>query len=100
MPWRPMRYSSTPGSSAPQRVPIGRPSTAVKPMVVATLWPPRRAHRLAPLPRWAPTVRPSPAPGEEELDRPVVSEPGADRPLLLPGHAGGPVTGHEVWLGG
>ena len=37
--------SSTPGSSDPLRVPIGRPSTAVNPMVVATLRPPRqRAH--------------------------------------------------------
>ena len=34
-----------PGSIAPQRVPIARPSSAVKPIVVATLRPPlHRAH--------------------------------------------------------
>ncbi|MNN62142.1 hypothetical protein D3C81_1774230 [compost metagenome] len=47
----------------PQRVPIGRPSTAVKPMVLATLRPPCMAHRLAPLPRWATTTRPAAAAG-------------------------------------
>jgi acetate kinase len=31
------RYRMTPGSSAPLRVPIGKPSTAVKPIVLATL---------------------------------------------------------------
>ncbi len=53
--------SSTPGSSEPERVPIGRPSTAVKPIVVATLCPPEIAHMLAPLPRWKTTVRPEAA---------------------------------------
>ena len=38
------------------RVPIISPSTAVKPIVLATLRPSRIAHRLAPLPRWA-TIR-------------------------------------------
>ncbi len=45
----------------PQRVPMGRPSTAVKPMVLATLRPPSNAHMLAPLPRWSTTVRPAAA---------------------------------------
>jgi hypothetical protein len=48
-----------PGSSAPQRVPIGKPSRAVKPIEVATLRRPRSAHMLAPPPRWAITTRPS-----------------------------------------
>ncbi len=48
---------TTPGSSAPQRVPIGRPSTAVKPIVLAMLRPPCIAHMLAPLPRCAATTR-------------------------------------------
>ena len=43
------------------RVPIGRPSTAVKPMVLATLLPPSIAHMLAPLPRCSTTVRPAAA---------------------------------------
>ena len=61
MLWWSIRYSSTPGSSEPQRVPIGRPSSDEKPIVVATLRPPCRAHMLAPLPRWATTVRPAAA---------------------------------------
>ena len=51
----------TPGSSAPQRVPIGRPSTAVNPMVLATLRPASSAHMLAPLPRCSTTVLPAAA---------------------------------------
>jgi hypothetical protein len=47
----------TPGSIAPRRVPIIRPSTAVKPIVFATLRPSFTAHMLAPLPRWAKTTR-------------------------------------------
>jgi hypothetical protein len=46
-----MRYKTTPGSSVPQRVPIGRPSAGVNPMVVATLRPPSIAHMLEPFPR-------------------------------------------------
>ena len=53
--------SSTPGSIAPVRVPIGRPSTAVNPIVVAMLRPPESAHMLEPLPRWNTTVRPAAA---------------------------------------
>src|SRR4051812_35946967 len=49
--------SSTPGSIAPQRVPIGSPSSAVKPMVLSTERPSRRAHMEAPLPRWATMTR-------------------------------------------
>ena len=45
----------------PHRVPMARPSSAVKPMVVATLRPARMAHRLAPFPRWHTTVRPEAA---------------------------------------
>jgi hypothetical protein len=35
-----IRWKSTPGSSAPQRSPIGRPSSAVNAMLVALLGPP------------------------------------------------------------
>ncbi len=55
--------STTPGSRAPQRVPMQRPSSTLKPMVVATLRPACRAHRLAPLPRCIATVRPRAAAG-------------------------------------
>ena len=48
----------TPGSSAPERVPIGSPSRPVKLIVLAMLRPPSRAHMLAPLPRWSTTVLP------------------------------------------
>ena len=56
--FRSIRCSSTPGSSAPQRVPIIRPSRAEKPIVVATLRRCSIAQRLAPLPRCATIVRP------------------------------------------
>ena len=46
-------------------MPIGRPSTAVKPIVLATLRPPTIAHMLLPLPRCATTVRPAAAFGIE-----------------------------------
>ena len=58
MPRSSIRYSSTPGSSAPLRVPISSPSTAVNPIVLATATPPSSAHMLAPLPRCSTTVRP------------------------------------------
>src|ERR1700731_16066 len=50
-----------PGSRLPHRVPITRPSSGVKLMVVATLRRRCIAHMLAPLPRWATTTRPSAA---------------------------------------
>ena len=56
-----MKYSTTPGSRLPVRVPIGSPSTAVNPMVLATLLPPSTAHMLAPLPRCSTTVLPDAA---------------------------------------
>ncbi len=40
------------GSMLPQRVPIARPSSGVKPMLVSTDFPPFTAVMLAPLPRW------------------------------------------------
>ena len=49
----------TPGSSAPGRVPMHSPSSAVKPSVLSTLLPSFSAHRLAPLPRCATITRPS-----------------------------------------
>ena len=58
--------STAPGSRAPQRVPMHRPSRTLKPMVVATLWPSSRAHMLAPLPRCMATVRPRAADGSSE----------------------------------
>ena len=48
-----------PGSIAPGRVPMHRPSTAVKLIVVSTLFRLLRAQRLAPLPRCATMTRPS-----------------------------------------
>src|SRR5215475_8061832 len=45
------------GSIWPGRVPIGRPSSAVKPIVLSTLRPPESAHIEAPLPRCATTTR-------------------------------------------
>src|SRR5205823_4337378 len=49
-----------PGSGAHGRAPIlQRPSTAVKPKPLSTLFPPRNAQTLAPLPRWATITRPS-----------------------------------------
>lgn len=53
------RCSTAPGSRLPHRVPIIRPSSAVKPIDVATLRPPCSAHRLAPLPRCASSTRSS-----------------------------------------
>ena len=41
----------------PHRVPITSPSSGVSPIVVSTLRPSRKAHRLAPLPRCAIIVR-------------------------------------------
>ena len=52
------KYSTTPGSSAPVRVPMTNPSSAVKPIVVAMLTPSLSAHIDAPLPKCATTVRP------------------------------------------
>jgi hypothetical protein len=37
---------------------MGKPSSAVKPMVLSTLFPALIAHMEAPLPRWATTTRP------------------------------------------
>ena len=46
MPRFSIRWRTTPGSSWPGRVPIGRPSSAVKPIVLSMLRPPSmRAHR-------------------------------------------------------
>jgi hypothetical protein len=56
-----MRYTITPGSSAPQRVPIGSPSAGVNAIVVATLRPASMAQMLAPLPRCSTTVLPEAA---------------------------------------
>ena len=45
-----------------------------------------------------PAQRSAPAPGEEELNRAAVSEPGVGRPCLLPDHPTGMVAGHKVRL--
>ena len=47
----------------PDRVPIGSPSSAVKSIVVVTLFPSRMAHMLQPFPRCATPTRPS-SPGD------------------------------------
>ena len=49
------------GSTLPHLVPIGRPSTAVKPIVLATLRPFVIAHMLEPLPRCSTTTLPAAA---------------------------------------
>src|SRR5262249_47462868 len=54
-----MRCSTTPASSSPQRVPIGNPSSAVNPIVVAIETRFRIAQAEQPLPRCATTTRPS-----------------------------------------
>ena len=55
---RPSGRASRRDRASPQRVPIGSPSSAVKPIVLATLRPPSSAHMLAPLPRCGTTVCP------------------------------------------
>ena len=42
----------TPASRSPQRVPIGRPTSGVKPMDVSTHLPPSIAQMELPLPMW------------------------------------------------
>ncbi len=51
IPFSCSRYSNTPGSRSPERVPIIRPPVGVKPIVVSIEMPPYTAARLAPLPR-------------------------------------------------
>ena len=50
------RYVMIPGSMSPDRVPITRPSTGVKPMEVSTDRPLRIAVAEQPLPRWSVTA--------------------------------------------
>ena len=52
------RCRITPGSTAPGRVPMQMPSSAVNPSVLSTLVRFLIAHRLAPLPRCATMTRP------------------------------------------
>ena len=47
------------GIECPHRLPMTRPSKALKPMVVAMLCRLSMAHMLAPWPRWATTTLPS-----------------------------------------
>ena len=54
-------HSSIPGSMLPERVAITRPSSGVNPIVVSTERPSSIAHSEAPAPRWALTIRSSPA---------------------------------------
>jgi len=62
-PWS-IRYSTTPGSRLPVRVPIISPSTAVNPIVLADATGRcSAAHMLAPLPRCRTIVRPAAARG-------------------------------------
>jgi hypothetical protein len=58
MPRAWIRWSTRPGSTVPERVPIISPPRVVNPIVVATLRPSATAQRLAPWPRWATTIRP------------------------------------------
>ena len=52
MPYLFIRYSRIPASMSPERVPMGRPASGVKPMEVSTLLPPSIAVTEEPLPRW------------------------------------------------
>ena len=52
MPVLSMMYSSTAGSTSPERVPISTPSSGVRPMEVSTTLPPTIALREEPLPKW------------------------------------------------
>lgn len=47
-----MRNGMIAGSMLPQRVPIGTPSSGVRPIEVSMHLPPFTALRLEPLPRW------------------------------------------------
>ena len=58
-----------PGSIEPLRVPIIRPSSGVKPMVVSMLFPPRTAASEAPLPRWQMISRSDSGSASEHLRR-------------------------------
>ena len=50
------------GSMEPQRVPMIRPSSGVKPIVVSTTRPSRTAHSEEPLPKWQLTSLPASPP--------------------------------------
>ncbi|MNV77089.1 hypothetical protein D3C71_1704840 [compost metagenome] len=56
----------------PLRVPIGKPSTAVNPMVLATLRPYTSAHMLLPFPRCAMMARPDAAFGSNCASTPAM----------------------------
>ena len=51
MPAVDMRWNTSAGSMSPDRVPMTRPSSGVRPIEVSTLRPPRTAQADAPLPR-------------------------------------------------
>ena len=52
MPYLFMMNCIAPGSTSPTRVPIGRPTSGVKPMEVSMLLPPSMAQMEEPLPMW------------------------------------------------
>ena len=56
-PLRSSSHRSSPGSTEPERVPMTRPSSGVKPMVVSTDRPRWTAAIDAPAPRWQETMR-------------------------------------------
>ena len=56
MPYLFMMNWMTPASRSPQRVPIGRPTSGVKPMDVSTHLPPSIAQMEEPLPMWHETI--------------------------------------------
>ena len=65
---------STPGSTEPERVPIARPSSGVKPIDVATDAPCQTAVTEQPLPRWA-TTMPALTPAEPSRRRGLANRP-------------------------
>ena len=86
------RVDSTPGSTDPERVPMARPSSGVKPIDVATEAPPRTAVTEQPLPRWATTSDSESAERVEQLggalhgpcDRQSVEAEAANAPIGVP----------------
>ena len=56
-PPRSASHTISPGSTLPDRVAIGSPSSGVKPIVVSMDRPPATAASDAPAPRWQVTIR-------------------------------------------
>ena len=73
-----------PGSTDPERVAIGTPSSGLKPIVVSTERPSRTAVTEQPPPRWQATSREAAHLRGDPLDRDAVEAVPADAPVLPP----------------